>query len=386
MKISDILKESRQVIAEGAHIVHPEDLVWSEDGIGGAQRAIAGLELMAKGKELTTIKWDGFPALVFGRNVDGQLMITDKHMFDKRDGTGRVTSADAFRQYDANRGADRADLYDKIDLIWPVMERLIPTTFRGFYMGDLLYAGKPPVDDGFFVFRPNTVTYRVRVNSNTGLKIAESIAGIAVHTFIPGIGEGDQPLKGLGGLPDHGAIWFVSGEMPVPAVKMDATALNAARAALSKYGSAITDVKSKLAQMRAKGVITLISQYITAKINSGSLDHMLEGYYDWLRSVPSTKLSDSAKSTLLGDKNDGWLYTEGRAGLEGIFAVWVAIYNLKLSIKQQIDTQQGQGDIQAFTGTDTGHEGYVVGGGDEKFKLIDRLGFTRANNEKNQGR
>jgi hypothetical protein len=85
----------------------------------------------------------------------------------------------------------------------------------------------------------------------------------------------------------------------------------------------------------------------------------------------------------LGDKNDGFLYTEGRAGLEGIFAIWVAVYNLKMSIKQQIDAETGTGDIQAFTGKDAGHEGYVVGGGADKFKLIDRLGFSRANFAKN---
>jgi hypothetical protein len=77
------------------------------------------------------------------------------------------------------------------------------------------------------------------------------------------------------------------------------------------------------------------------------------------------------------------LYKEGAPGLEGLFAIWVAIYNLKLNIKQQIDAQVGTGDIQAFTGNDAGHEGYVVGGGDEKMKLIDRLGFSKANFAKN---
>jgi hypothetical protein len=77
------------------------------------------------------------------------------------------------------------------------------------------------------------------------------------------------------------------------------------------------------------------------------------------------------------------LYTEGRAGLQGLFEIWVAIYNLKINIKQQIDAQAGGGDVQAFTGNDPGHEGYVVGGGDEKMKLIDRLGFSRANFAKN---
>ena len=378
MKIKDIITESRRTLRESVHIVHPEDLIFLEDGVSGAQRAMQGLSQMASGRELTTIKWDGFPALVFGRDVDGNLMITDKHMFDKRDGSGRVKSPAEFRQYDANRGANRTDLYGKIDLLWAALEKIIPGNLRGFFMGDLLYAGKQQPTQGYYVFCPNTVTYKVKADSATGKHIAGTVAGIAVHTFIPGVGEGDQPLQGLGGLPDSGPVWFVSGQMPVPQVKIDTTALATADATIKKYATAVSDVKSRLSEMRAKGVITNISPYITSKIASGSFDHMLEGYYQFL----TTKLSPSAAKTLLGDNHDGFLYQQGRAGLEGVFAIWVALYNLKMSIKKQIDAQQG-GDVQAFTGDVVGHEGYVVGGGDEKFKLIDRLGFSKANFAKN---
>jgi hypothetical protein len=376
MKIREIIKESR-VLAEG-RIVHPEDMV-IDDGVTGAQQAVAGLAAMAKGQEATTIKWDGFPALVFGRNVDGQLVVADKHMFDKKSGEGRVTSAQAFQQYDTNRGADRADLYGKVNTIWPALERIIPQNFKGYFMGDLLYSGKPDVQGGFFVFKPNTVTYKVKANSAVGKKIANSVAGIAVHTFIPDIGEQDQPLQGLGGLPDSGPIWFVSGEMPVPKVQIDTKAVSAANSTISKYGPAVTKLFADLTAAKAKGVISAISPYITSRISAGSFDNMLAGFYDFL----PTKLSPAAQVKLLGDKNDGFLYTEGRAGLEGIFAIWVAVYNLKMSIKQQIDAETGTGDIQAFTGKDAGHEGYVVGGGADKFKLIDRLGFSRANFAKN---
>lgn len=376
MKIREIVNESRRLV-EGAHIVHPEDLVFTE-GSSGAKRAIAALEQMTRGKELTTIKWDGFPALVFGRNVDGQLVVADKHMFDKKSGEGRVTSPQAFQQYDINRGADRSDLYDKVNVLWPALEKIIPRNFRGYYMGDLLYAGKPAANDGFFVFKPNTVTYKVKVKSPTGQRIASSIGGIAVHTFFKDIGEPDQPLQGLGGLPDTGPIWFVTGEMPVPKVAMDKSAVGAATSALNKHGTAVDDFINQLGAMKAKGVLGAISTYITSKISSGSFDNMLADFYKYL----PTKLSGAAQAKLLGN-NDGWLYKEGAAGLAGLFAIWVAVYNLKLNIKQQIDQGLGGSDIQAFTGNDAGHEGYVVGGGDEKMKLIDRLGFSRANFAKN---
>jgi hypothetical protein len=376
MKITEIFARKPQVIKEG--IVHPEDAIWT-DGITKAQEAIAGLAAMAQGKDLTTIKWDGFPALVFGRNVDGQLMVMDKHMFEKKSGEGRVTSAEEFQQYDMNRGADRADLYGKINLLWPALETIIPGNFRGFYFGDLLYAGRLQPTDGFYVFKPNTVTYKIKADSDTGARVGNSVAGIAVHSFIPSIGEPDQPLKGTGGLPKDGnPIWFVTGEMPVPKVKMDKTAVDAANAEVKKYNQAVTDFIGQLTLMKAKGIIGLASKYITSKISSGNFDNMLAGFYDYL----GKNLSPTAGEKLLGG-GKGWLYGEGKVGLEGMFAIWVAIYNLKINIKQQIDGQQATGDVQAFTGKDPGHEGYVVGGGADKFKLIDRLGFSRANFAKN---
>jgi len=377
MKIKEVITESKKVLRESVHIVHPEDLVFT-DGIPGANRAVDALAKMAGGNELTTIKWDGFPALVFGRNVDGQLLVTDKHMFDKKDGSGRVTSPQAFRQYDAARGADRADLYDKIDVLWQALERIIPKNFRGFYMGDLLYAGTPEAQNGMFVFKPNTVTYRVKVKSTIGQHIANSVAGIAVHTFIPGIGEGDQPLTGLGGLPNTGPIWFVSGEMPVPKVAIDKTAVTKAQAVISKYDDAVTSLIAQLTAMKAKGVLGALSTYITSRIAGGNFNNMTEGFYQYL----PTRLKPVAQAKLLGANKDGWLYKEGAPGIKGMFEIWVALYNLKLNIKQQIDKQVG-GDVQASVGNTPGHEGYVVGGGEQKFKLIDRLEFSKANFAKN---
>ena len=178
-------------------------MIWNS-GITGARDAVNNLSLMATGKELTTIKWDGYPALVFGRNVDGELLLTDKHMFGKKDGSGRVTSPADFLKYDQARGADRSDLYAKINLLWPALETIIPANFRGFYFGDLLYSGRQQPVKGFYTFKPNTVTYKVKADSPEGKCIASSLAGIAVHSFIPGIDEPDQPLNGTGGLPTNG--------------------------------------------------------------------------------------------------------------------------------------------------------------------------------------
>ena len=362
------------ILNEG--IVHPEDKVWT-DGIAGAKEALDGLRKMSTGKELTTIKWDGFPALIFGRDADGRLIITDKHMFDKKDEAGIVRSPEEFKQYDINRGADRSDLWKKIDILWPRLEQIIPKSFKGFYWGDLLYTGKLNPTNGYFVFRPNTVTYKVKADSPIGKSIAGSVAGIAVHGFIPGIGQKDSPLNGLGGLPAGGApIWFATGEMPTPKIALDNATMNAAQSAISKYDSDVHKFLNDLTAMKAKGLLGLGTKYINSKITQGNLNDLFDGFYDYL----SMNLSGAMSKKLLGDPpGNGWLYNEGKTGLYGMFAIWTALYNLKLNIKRQIDAQQANNDVQAFTGEDPGHEGYVVGGGEDKFKLIDRLSFSKEN-------
>ena len=383
MKITELFeRRPNTILTEG--IPHPEDSIWT-GGIAQARKEVAKMAQMANaGKMSTTIKWDGFPALIFGRNVDGQLMVMDKHMFDKKDGSGRVTSPEAFQQYDINRGADRSDLYGKINVLWPALESIIPGNFKGFYFGDLLYAGRLQPAGGFYTFKPNTVTYKVPLKLGAkpnpiAEKISASIGGIAVHTFIPGIGEPDQPLNGLGGLPaDGNPIWFVTGEMPVPQIKIAPASTDAVTQIINQYDSAVTDFLAQLTVLKAKAVIGLASKYITSKIASGSFDNMLNDFYTYLNS----NLSPGANQKLLGG-GQGWLYKEGKIGLEGMFAIWVALYNFKIEIKKQIDAQQASSGVQAFTGDEPGHEGYVVGGGADKFKLIDRLGFSKANFAKN---
>ena len=81
------LKQYSLVEAKG-HLDHPEDLVFL-DGLNGANRAVDSIVKTAKNPKAVTIKWDGYPALIFGRGTNGKFSIMDKHMFNKRDLSGR---------------------------------------------------------------------------------------------------------------------------------------------------------------------------------------------------------------------------------------------------------------------------------------------------------
>ena len=82
------------VIREGeARIQHAEDLVLF-DGSRGAKRALGELKQLASGGENVTIKWDGSPAVIFGRNDNGEFIFTDKSGFSAKGYDGKAKSGD----------------------------------------------------------------------------------------------------------------------------------------------------------------------------------------------------------------------------------------------------------------------------------------------------
>ena len=143
-------------------IAHPEDLIISQ-GSAGAKRVMAELAGLSKNSNTISDKWDGFPAVVFGRDEQGTLVFMDKHMYDKV-ANGKLQFM-SIREYDDSRGVNRGDLWEKESILVPALEKIIPNIKNKFYMGDLMWTGTPSTSDNFFVFKPNTVEYRVKITA-----------------------------------------------------------------------------------------------------------------------------------------------------------------------------------------------------------------------------
>ena len=93
--INTVVKE--EVELTKAHVEHPEDLIF-DIGSKGAMQGLQAIVNTVKNPNIVTIKWDGYPALIFGTGMDGKFIVADKHMFNKADGSGHVTSPKAFQQ------------------------------------------------------------------------------------------------------------------------------------------------------------------------------------------------------------------------------------------------------------------------------------------------
>ena len=363
--------QPRLVEAKG-HLDHPEDLVFIEDE-AGAKRAIQAIEATINNPQTVTIKWDGYPALIFGKGTDGRFTIMDKHMFNKKDGTGRqVFSPREFVEYDRARGVDRGDLYNLISTIWPGLEKEDRGS-NGYYWGDLLFSVPLQDEKGVFKFRanPNGIAYTVDTDSDVGKLLAGKVAGIAVHQFIPADAASTDEATSLNGsignLQNTSNVAIVPSKMPItPNLKMPKQLLNVAKRELNQYGPAIKDLMHTAPQAR-NTFNQLFTTYINKKIVSGNLSNLLK---DFMAYVETRPMSDKMKAKILEHLK------VNKEGLLGAFKVWVAIYNLKMAVVKQLDQAATHSPVKGYLqdGTQT-QEGFVSQG----LKFVDRMGFSRQN-------
>jgi len=368
-------QNNESIIREASRIDHAEDLAYLQ-GSQGAIRALQSLRNMAKGGQgNVTLKWDGSPAVVFGRNDNGEFVFTDKSGFVKSKGVGRTTSPDALKQELLMRsgGINKEDpkriaFADSMAQAFGVFEKAVPKDYRGYFKGDLLYYNTPPVIDKNFVFKPQLVEYAVDVASDLGKKIAKSSAGVVVHRMVDPDG-GEHPLKDLDIFQGNQLLVVppVTIEQPaqVPNEELDRLAQ------IIKKDSAdldsLLDV-NKLTQMKMKDFPKIIYKYMNSKVDTG-LDNLGKDFVKWLSTrndisrVKQQKIIDYIKQNM-----NAWT---------SLFEVITGIMKAKDSIIADLDKNPNA--VKAKTDGKEGGEGYVLAHPEGDIKLVNRAVFTAAN-------
>jgi hypothetical protein len=297
----------------------------------------------------------------------------DKHMFNKKDGTGRqVFSPQQFAQYDAARGVDRGELTQIIANIWPGLEKASKGA-KGYYWGDLLFNQPLKDQNGSYVFKanPNGITYKVDSNSSIGQLIGGKRAGIAVHQYIdPNAMTTDEAITlngNIGQLKNDSDVAIVPSAMPTaPKLKVDTTLVKNAHNAIKKYGPAVDQLMNSAPQAR-NTFNQLFTVYINKKIVAGDLNNLINGFMDFVQNRPMT---DRMKAKIIEHLQ------ANEAGLVGAFTIWSEIYKLKMSLVSQLNKAAEVSPVKGYLqdGTET-HEGFVANG----LKFVDRMGFSRQN-------
>lgn len=365
-------------------IPHPEDAVF-QGGAKAAQQQLAGLESAAARPENITIKWDGKPALIWGRMPNGRLAVMDKYMFDA--GFAAQSPGD-WQRYDQQKasGKLRSDLYPKIQALWSGLDAA--TKGPGFYWGDLLWAGRLKPSNGQYQFQPNTVKYTIPVNSEIGQLIADKTGGIVVHQRFDDLGDKTAKSwdgQGLENVP--GGVAIISPTMGIR-FRIQKPNLSAARAAIQQYGAAVDDFLASVPATVRQKLQTYFNQRITGGTtfqlaNWLRLNVSARQYQELVTGQPAADGSYNAR-----ENPPGKLFTVDAAGkikpsaaYVGLTEIWNAVYDAKMALVQQLE-QQIQGLGQEVAGQAQG-EGFVVNTPQGLIKLVNRGVFGPANRNTN---
>ena len=380
----EVLNEAKKI---EPRIQHAEDLIFFE-GSAGAMRALDALEKMndPEGRPETSVKWDGSPAIIFGRDEEGNFIFTDKSGFGAKGYKGKANSEEdieaMYRARSENAAAKSDMTADEIyqqrySQIAPQMkkalslaEKSVDPNHRGYFFGEVLYFDKPQIEDGKFVFKPNMIKYKVNTDSEMGKKIADSQIGIVLHLKKDVETLDNQPLDFEGLNPVPGALFF--GKTFIEkAVGVDDAEVQSVKQLVSANSTKIDDFfnAETLKKLAISDLSNLFYTYLNGKVDTG-LEDLGSDFIEWVNSKGN--ISPQKK------QNVGNYIRENKEAFDVIWEIVSRTMKIKDDVIANIDTQGGLPFSQSLGDEEVG-EGYVLSSDGNLIKLVDRSKFTRAN-------
>jgi hypothetical protein len=355
-----------------ARIHHAEDLIFWE-GSAGAMRAVQQLEQLAKGTKSLTIKWDGSPAIVFGRNPNGEFIFTDKHGFMAKSYDGRATNPEDLegaimqRAKDKSKAKSYKQYATKMKSVFELFQNAVPNNFQGYFVGDMLYFNTPKKVGNSYVFQPNVVNYQVPAQTDLGKRIGTSRAGVVVHYMMSEKGR-TMPVKDLNMIQGNDVLAIppttVNKSEPV-----DVSAVNQLKGMIQQSSSGVDKLldKNALAGMKLADFPNLLYTYLNSKVDGG-MKGLGSDFVKWLQSSAVTEVKKTRIMNYI------------KANTQSFMALWKIVNGImvaKDSIIKQLDKSKGA--VNATVNGQPGGEGYVLKSPKGNIKLVRRSGFTKAN-------
>ena len=375
MKICEITQSKQTLLVEavGRELQHIEDLVFI-DGSEGALHAVQRLRGVGVNSKELTIKFDGSPAVKFGRNEQGQFHFGDKHSKEMNLSPEDIEAQVMARKY-AGKGepavdADRKRFAQSQSMIWRLYESATPKDFRGFVSGDLMWASHPKVEGNEYIVAPNTVQYRIDRNSDLGQQMRVSQTGIALHFYSPTFEGHGQPISSqiiskLGN--DSVTVMGPKTTATVNQANVNATELDTLQSFIISNSSVIDEYLAPVTGL--SNVSAVVYKYVNSHQNAATPEHFLQWAQETLSAGQFAKLS--AKST---------------QGLKAIFAVMHSLVKMKVSVIDQLESQTlSSSGIRAVLHKTqvAGGEGLVLPGSESDntppLKFVNRDTFSAAN-------
>jgi hypothetical protein len=354
------LIESTLMEAE-ARIPHIEDLVFDR-GTRGIEEAMAIIRAAAEDtRRTTTVKWDGKPAIIWGRDEQGRFVLTDKSGFGAKGYEGRATSIQQLAGIMNQRGGERGELIGIYAKLWPMLEAATPENFRGYLQGDLLYTETPPEVSGNYEFKPNFVEYRIPAASKLGQAIGNSEVGIAVHTRYKTADAAAEPIRSANLDPVPGLLIIEPTVKDIKNVTPNKKLVDQLRAVVSSHGADINGLfnPAELRGAQLSDLPALCKRYINSRITT-DYENLLPDFGAWLQKNVTPRKYNNIVEYLQSPRSN-------MSGITAAFTAFLLLHEIKMDMLAQLDRQQ------------PGQEGWVLATDAGRAKLVNRFGFSAGN-------
>ena len=344
-----------------ARIPHIEDLVFDK-GTRGVREAMDIMTHAAEDtRKHTTVKWDGKPAIIWGRDENGQFVLTDKSGFGAKGYSGRATSMQQLAGIMQARGGERGDLIGIYAKLWPLLEAATPEKFKGYIQGDLLYTDTPPEVSGAYEFKPNFVEYRIPAASRLGEEIGKSTVGIAAHTRYKSADSQAEPIHHINLNKVPGLLIIEPTVKDIQNVTPNNKLVKQLRQVIAQHGSNI-DTLFNPAELRAAQVTdlpALCKRYINSRIDT-NYENLLHEFGTWLQKSVTPRKFNNIVEYLQSPRSN-------MDGISAAFTAFLLLHEIKTDMLEQLDRQE------------PGHEGWVLATPAGRAKLVNRFGFSAGN-------
>ena len=397
-KLLQLLKEAAG--GKNIHMEHLEDRIFDEGsrGFKTAMDYVHGLSHGMTGKGgkefFVTTKYDGAPAVVFGRHPEtGMFFVATKGAFNK---TPKVNYS--LEDVEANY-PDSPELQAKLKAALEHLPKL--GEMKGVYQGDLMFT---PEDlelrkignKEHVTFRPNTITYSSPMDSDESKKIMGSKLGIVVHTGYEGDSlenmkaRFDPDLSHFQGHPD---VYFKNARMSDNGEDIHMSERDHMRT-LEHLGHAMSHLPDAGDLMdevsRNPDYVAHLKTYTNYNVRNGIPKGSAKGFHDYLnnrfqgeraklKSQKGIQKHTEASQPVLNHVKDN------SEAYDALFNAHSALAKAKLHLVDNFRKAKGLGthleDEETGELRPTHPEGYVAvqkrsGVG---YKMVDREDFSKAN-------
>jgi len=365
------------------HLEHAEDhpINAGEAGFNHAKTTLMGVHdaLRGKGSKVSiSTKYDGSPSIVFGYHPENKrFFVASKSAFNKNPKLNYTTD-----DIEKNHG-HAPGLVSKLKSALTHLPKVTPHT--GVYQGDFMYSKSDndvSSSRDSYHFKPNTITYSAKKNSEHGQAIKNAKIGVVVHTAYHGNKLEDMKAEynaDTSHFTKHPDVHLIS---PNYDSKKSHYSPEHQKEFESHMRMAENEHKKLADYSHLHGHIDTVKTYINSAVREG-VAPSTKGYRSHLEAFHNKKIADvkteASKTAKRKIANEALQHVDSNKSLfDHTFKLHHHLQKAKDILNNTLSASEQQFH-HSISGQLAKPEGHVAVINNRPTKLVDRAEFSRAN-------